>query len=261
MPPADFYRTGASFLANNFFGNSTNDRVLNNMKLPMIGNVQPTMGQTTVAITTGTRAPADSTGIQVDGDNQNVNYATVKDGYTQTINLKNLNAGGTVKKGETFSIAGVNAVNPRTKSDLGYVQEFTVLEDASADSTGDITLTIANPIIIASGADETLRTNQAFQTCAEAPSDNDVVTFKGSASTTYNVSTIFHKSAIQVAFVKPARPHDGEFSYATDPETGITIRNWAFSDGVNDVHSYRTDVIYGVTNFDRRLGLKLSGRA
>ena len=227
----------------------------------MIGSVQPYMAQTSASITTGTRAAADSTGIQVDGNDQNVDYATVKDGYTQTINLKNLGAGHTVKRGEVFSIATVEAVNPRTKVSLGYDQEFTVLADATADSTGDITLTIANPIIAATGAGQTLKTNTAFATVNAVPVDGDVVTFKGSASTTYNVPVVYHRDALALSFVKPARPHSGEYSYSTDPETGVTIRMWAFSDGSNDTHSYRCDVVYGVDNIDRRLGTKLSGTA
>jgi len=261
LPPADFYGIGSSFTTQTFYGNDINDNALKKMALPMVGSVQPYMAQTSVAIETGTRTPADSLGFQVNGASQNVNYEDVRDGYTQTINLDNFGAGNTVSRGETFTIVGVNAVNPRTKVDQGRLQEFTVLADATADSTGAITLTIANPIIIASGAGTTLRTNQAFQTCTAAPADGAVVTFKGDASTTYRVPCTYHKDAIHLAFVQPARPHTGEYNYATDPTTGITIRVWAVSDGLTDVHTYRCDVVYGVDNIDRRLGHKLSGTA
>jgi len=261
LPPADFYATGASFTSQTFFGNSINDRALTAMRLPMIGSIQPFQAQTSMAITTGTRTAADSLGILVKGASQNVDYADVKDGYTQTLIIDNMGAGETVTRGEVFTIAGVNAVNPRSKADLGFLQEFTVLADATADSTGTVTLTIANPIIAATGAGQTLKTNTAWQTVTAAPGDNAVVTFKGSASTTYNVPCVYHKDAIHLAFVRPARPHVGEFSYATDPVTGITIRNWSSSTFASDTHQYRTDVLYGIDNIDRRLGTKLSGTA
>jgi hypothetical protein len=43
---------------------------------------------------------------------------------------------GTIKKGDVFTIVGVNAVHPETKNDLGYLQQFT----ATADSTGTATI-------------------------------------------------------------------------------------------------------------------------
>lgn len=257
LPPEDFYAVGASFSTQTFFGNDINDNALLKMRVPMIGSIQPYMAQTYVSLTTGTRAGTPL----VNGASQNVNYSAVKDTYSQSLILDGLGAGQTVKRGEVLTIANVNAVNPRTKQSLGYLQQFVVLEDATADGSGNITLTIANPIIAATGSGVTLRTNQAFQTVDAAPADNAAVTFMGSASTTYRLPVAYHKDALQLCFVKPARPFVGEYSYASDPETGLIIRNWAFSDGSADTHSVRCDVLYGVTNYDRRLGTKLSGTA
>ena len=55
MPPADFYAVGGSFTTQTYYGNDINDKVLNNMKLPMIGSIQPHMVQTVVSLTTGDR--------------------------------------------------------------------------------------------------------------------------------------------------------------------------------------------------------------
>ena len=261
MPPADFYAVGGSFTTQTYYGNDINDKVLNNMKLPMIGSIQPHMAQTVVSITTGDRTEADSTGIKIAGASQSSNYADVKDGYTQSLNLDGMGAGDTVKRGEVFTIADVYAVNPRTKATQTYLRQFVVLADATADSTGAITLSIANPIIAATGSDETLRTNQAYQTVNSVPANNAEVTFLGSASTTYNLNVAYHKDAIQLCFVKPTRPHNGDYSYATDAETGVTIRVWAFSNGSSDTHQVRVDVLYGLVNYDRRLGTKFSGTA
>jgi len=54
-------------------------------------------------------------------------------------------------------------------------------------------------------------------------------------------------------------PYSGEASYATDPETGVSVRYWRTSDGTNDLHLHRWDVLYGVKTVDRRLGTRISG--
>ena len=256
MPPADFYATAASFAAPTFCGNSINDKALTNVRLPMIGNIQPYMGQTIVSLTTGDRVAAAGA---IDGASQSVNYADVKDSYIQNLVVDGYAANATFKRGEVFTIADVYAVNPRTKAPLPYLQQFVVLEDVAADGTGEVTLSVANPIIAATGSSETLRTNQAFQTVDSVPADNAAVTFLGAPSTTYSMSVAWHKEALQIAFVKPTRPSVGDFAYASDPETGITIRTWEYSDGDSDTHKTRCDIIYGVDNYDRRLGTRFSG--
>lgn len=258
LPPEDFYATGASFTAQTFYGNNINDRALNKMQLPMIGSIQPYMAQTTLDFTTGSRADA-----TVNGANQNVNYSAVKDSYTQTLVIDSAGAAGaTINVGDTFTIAGVFAVNPRTKQRLPFLQQFVVRAATTTSGAGeDATVTISPPIIAPTGAGATLLTNTAFATVDAAPADGAVITWMGTADTLYRLPVAYHKDAIQLCFVKPAVPYQGEYSYATDPETGITIRNWAFSDGNADTHSVRCDVLYGVTNYDTRLGTKLSGTA
>lgn len=258
MPPADFYATAASFATPTFFGNSINDKALTNVRLPMIGNIQPYMVQTAVSFTTGTRV-ADAGAVA--GAAQSVNYSDVKDTYTQTIDLDGFGAAATFKRGDTFTIAGVYAVNPRTKAPLPYLQQFVVLADATASGAGAVTLTIANPIIAATGADEALRTNTAFQTVDSVPADDAAVVFLGAPSTVFTMCVAYNKEAVQIAFVKPTRPNTGDFAYSTDPETGISIRTWEYSDGDSDTHKTRCDIIYGITMHDRRLGTRYSGAA
>ena len=54
-------------------------------------------------------------------------------------------------------------------------------------------------------------------------------------------------------------PYSGEADFATDPDTGLTVRYWRTSDGINDTHLHRFDVIYGVKNVDPRRGVRISG--
>lgn len=244
----DYWATAAQFTTATYFDNDVNKTALQRAQLPVMGNVRPYMTQSVVNLVTGTR-----TNGTVAGANQAVTYVSVADSYTQTLNVAGLGANATVKKGEVFTLGsggtGSYAVNPRTKATLDYLQQFVVLANATADGAGAATLTIANPII----------TTGAYQTVSQAPANGVVVTWMGSASTSYRQNSVFHKSSLTLAFAKLVRPRTGEYAYASDPETGVSIRYWQTSDGVNDVHLHRWDVLYGVTNVDRRLGTRVSG--
>ena len=260
LSPGDYWATAGSFTTATFFDNDVNRTALEKARLPMLGSVQPYMSQNVIALQTGTRA---STGALVNGANQNVNYSAVKDTYTQQLVIDGLAAGATVKAGEVLTIANMFAVNPRqTDQPLDFLRQLTVMEDVTANGSGQATLTVSFPIIVpGTGGGSTALTNSAFGTVNAAPADNAPITFLGAPSTYYRQNASFHKTAIQTVFVKPPQPHTGEFSYATDPETGISIRLWAFSDGQADTHAYRCDVIYGTQNLDPRLGTRGSGTA
>lgn len=242
----DYWATAASFTSSTFFDNDVNRTALERARLPMMGSVQPYQTQSVINLVTGTR-----TNGAVNGASQNVTYASVKDSYTQSLIIDGVGANATIPKGEVFTLDGVYAVNPRTKATLDFLLQFVNLVAAVANGAGQVTLTIANPII----------TSGAYMTASAAPANNAVVTFLGSASTAYRQNAVFHKSAITLAFAKLVRPRTGEYAYANDPETGMSIRYWQTSDGVNDVHLHRWDILYGVTNVDRRLGTRVSGTA
>lgn len=246
LSPTDYWSLAATFTGL-YAQRDIAETALEKAKIPVLGNVQPYMTQSVINLTCGTRAASGAS--QVDGANQNVAYTAANSGYTQTLNIKGLTAGHTIKAGEIFSAAGVNWVNPRTKADTGVAAQFVNLADAVADGAGKATLTIANPIIISG----------AYQNVTAAPADSANITWKGTASTPYRQNAVFHKSAIGLVFAKLTMPFTGEASYATDPETGVTIRYWRTSDGTNDTHLHRWDVLYGVKNLDRRLGTRVSG--
>ena len=250
----DYWGTAASFTTATYFDNDVNRTALQRAQIPLLGNVQPYMTQSVINLVTGTRTQSGA--AQVDGANQNVNYVDVADSYEQELDVKGLTNGDTIKKGEVFAIGtlgnsnAVLPVNPRTKAALDYLQQFVVLEDVTVVGT-TATLKIANPII----------TSGAYQTVNQAPADSAPITWMGAASTAYRQNAVFHKSAIALTYAKLTRPKTGEYAYATDPTTGVTIRYWATSDGVNDVHLHRWDVLMGATNVDRRLGVRGSGVA
>jgi hypothetical protein len=244
LTPDDYWGMMGAFTGTIPYDNSINATALQKARLPMIGNVDAYMSQSVPTVTTGTR-----TNGAVNGASQSVTYATAKDTYTQALIIDGVGAAATIKAGEVFTLAGRYAVNPRTQATLNYLQQFTVTADATADGSGNATITITPPII----------SSGAYQTVSSAVADNDVITWVGSASTVYNMNACYHKSALALAWVRPCKPESGTYSYAEDPETGISLRVWGFSDGSADTHSYRADIIYGVKNIDTRLGVRGNG--
>ena len=249
LNPADGYALAATISANAAQQGTVAGNSLMRAKVPMIGSVDTYITQTLPGLTTGSR-----TNGAIDGANQNVTYAAVKSTYTQTLNINGIGNATTVAAGEVFTIAGVFAVNPRTKTSTGYLQQFTVITGGTAAASGvaadqDLALTISPPIIVSG----------AYQNVSAAPANAAVVTWLGAASTTFRPNTIFQKSAIKLVSAKLVMPYSGEADYATDPDTGLTVRYWRYSDGATDTHSHRWDVFFGTVNADRRLGTRLSG--
>lgn len=245
MTPADSYAMSAYAATLAAQAGGVAKDALTMAELPRIGNIMNYMTQTLPSLTTGDRA---TTGTLVNGASQNVTYANVRTTYTQSL-ICDGQISKTYKAGEVFTIQGVNAVNPRTKADLGYLQQFTMLTDTTSSGAGAVTFTISPPII----------TSGAFQNVTAAPADNAPITHLGALSTTFRPNAAFHSSAIKLVSAKMPMPFTGEADYATDPASGLTVRYWRYSDGANDTHSHRWDVFFGTANVDRRLGTRFSG--
>lgn len=238
---------------------------LTRAKLPMLGNIDWYSTQNASTVTTGTR---DGSAL-IDGANQNSTYAAVKDGnWTQTLTIDAVGNAKTVVAGEVFTIANVYACNPLTKAPLPYLQQFTVITGGTSAASGtataqDLSLTISPPII-SSGAFQNV---VCAGTSSTAPDDDAAIQWMGDSTatntdaTTYKFGTIFRPEAIALVSAKLVRPYSGESDYATDPETGLTVRYWRTSDGTNDTHLHRFDVVYGVKMVDPRRGVRISGAA
>lgn len=211
-----------------------------NGSLGMIGGLDTYMSQNVPTHTVG----SDVTSVTI---NQSIvstttTYESVKDTNQQTITI----AGGTLNAGDVFTIANVNAVNPVTKADLGFLKQFVVVSYASNSM-------VCSPALIWSGA---------FQNVAVASGTTDLnsaaMTFQGTASTGYRQNMVFTKNAfalVSVPLVSPPGAHDvGRESYK-----GTQVRVIPVYDGVNDVSKWRLDILYGVKTVDQRLAHRLSG--
>lgn len=217
-------------------------------ELPLVGGTNAYMTQSTINLTTGTRASSGA--ALINGAGQVKTYDQVNADFTQTISIDGLAAGATINNGEVLTIGGVFAINPRTRAPQSFLYQLTVLGDYVADGGGAIAaLKVQCPMIVGG----------AYATVTAAPADNAPITFMGAANTSYKQNAVFHKSALQLTFAKLVMPRSGRAAYSTDPNTGISIRYWETSDGTNDTHLHRWDLLFGRTNVDPRLGTRLSG--
>lgn len=261
----DGEKVRGSMLTN--FTPSENVTAQERARIPVVSEIDWYATQQTPTYTTGTRAATGA--AQISGNNQNVNYRTVKSTNTQTLNLKNLTAGDTVEQGAVFTVgSGATAVNAwdwRANGGLGaalpYNQQFTVVSATNvADGSGNLTVTISPPIIVP-GTNDGVSTigNTAFATVSAAPTDGAAVSWVGAASTAIRVRAAWQRSAISLVSARLQTPFTGVSSFATDPDTGISIRYWRGSDITIGNHIHRWDCIYGASVMDPFMGTRVGG--
>ena len=232
-----------------------NRTALQRAAIPMLTEMDVFATNNIRSLTAGTR-----TNGAVNGATQNVNYRNVKDTNQQTLNVDGLGNAGTVSRGDTFTIAGVNAVNIRSRQPLPYLKQFVVLTAATANAGGEAALTIAPAIIVGNTNDGVgTITNTAFQTVTAIPADDAVITWQTTAGSISPIRAWFHKRAISLVSARLQMPFTGVASFVSDKETGIGIRYWRGSDIRTGEHIHRFDTIYGVDNVQRDLGARVAG--
>lgn len=188
----------------------------------------------------------------VNGAGQVSAYSAVKDTNTQNLVTDGWTAAAAnrLKAGDIITIAGVNAVNPVTKADLGFLRQSVVTADAASDGSGNATLVISPPFI----------TSGAFQNCSAAPADNAAITVLGSGSSSHKQNLIFHRNAFGLAMVPMVAP-PGAVDVARQSFQGTSVRVIPYYTGSTDTSAWRLDILYGVKALDPRLATRISGTA
>lgn len=244
-----------SLIAGNISG--VNRTALEKTKIPLMSEIDAFATQHIRSVVAGTRAASGA--ALVNGAAQNVNYVDVKDDDYSELVLDTAGAGVTVKEGEIFTIAGVYAINNRSGETLPYLRQFVVMEDAVADGTGNLTLSINPHIIVPGSGGAEADTNTAFATVSAAPANDAEITFMGAAGAIMPVRAAWQKQAIQLVSARLETPMSDTSSFATDPDTGISIRYWRGSDIATGKHIHRWDILYGAKNIEPLLGSRVSG--
>lgn len=157
---------------------------------------------------------ADVTGIAVEAS-----VVAISNGMA-TLGVDGVTSAATITKGSTFTIAGVNAVHPQTKVDLGYLQQFVVTADVTETSGNSVTLAISPAIYYT--------TTDSRQNVSAAPVDEAAITFYGSASTTYTYSMVYHKDAYRMVSVPLVLPKAAEIAeqYTYKGMTVAIVQSW-----------------------------------
>lgn len=253
LTPADHWALAANFTGLNI--DRTAREALERARLPMVGDVDTFMGQNLASHTVGAGFASHNgttTPAAVDGPSQIKTYLSVKDTFTQTLTTDGWTTNKAIKKGDVFTISGVFAVNPVSKQALDFLQQFTVMSDATtAASEGDDTDLVISPPIITSGP---------YQTVSAAPANDAVITPLGTAGTSYRQNLVFHKNAFALAMVPMVIPNGASMA-ARESANGFSVRMVQDYDITNDKESYRFDILYGVKCIDQRLATRLSGAA
>ena len=123
------------------------------------------------------------TPVSTDGNGNNVD--------NRTMNLTVDTGSGTVKLGDRFTIAGVNAVSMINKEDIGQLQSFTIISRTSS------TVWVISPAIITDGntGGET-QAELEYANCTVAAPQNAVITFVNGTTAPANI--FFDNSAVEI---------------------------------------------------------------
>lgn len=139
---------------------------------------------------------------------------------------------GTLKKGDSVTVAAMNKVNPRTKNSTGDLFQCTVAADYAGGS-GTITIKEA---IYASGP---LKNVDALGL------NNAAITeFATANSVSYDQNLGYHKDAFAFATLDLPMYGNTDFESRLNMD-GVSIRLEKVVDGKNDDFLYRFDILYG----------------
>lgn len=164
----------------------------------------------------------------------------------------------TLKKGDIFTIAGVNSVNPLSYRSTGRLQQFVVTAD-TADSGGAIAALPISPSIITSGA---------LQTVDASPAANAVITVLGAtsasagtlATTTSPQGLVYHPDAFAFVMADLVQPGAGARSTTVrSKQWGIAIRMVEQYQIATDQNPSRLDILIGAATVQARLACRVVG--
>ena len=150
---------------------------------------------------------------------------------------------GTIKVGDAFTIAGVNAVHHITKQDTGQLKTFRVTAIVSGGG-GSGTIQISPPIISATGGTDA---ELEYQNVTAAPANGAAITWLNTVAA--NVNPFWQKDALEILPGRYAVPEDaGTAVMRATTDQGIEVVFQKFYDINTMKTKYRLDTLFGVVN-------------
>ncbi len=194
---------------------------------------------------------AAGTTVTVNGANQYYTpkaTSTAGTGETQNVdnrfqNLTIAVGGGTVKVGDAFTIAGVNAVHHITKQDTGQLKTFRITAIVSG-SGGSGVVQISPPIISGGGSTDA---ELEYKNVTATPANGAAITFLNTVSA--NVNPFWQKDSLEILPGRYAVPSDaGTAVMRASTDQGIELVMQKFYDINTMKTKYRLDTLFGVVN-------------
>lgn len=162
--------------------------------------------------------------------------ALVTDGGS-TVDMHTTIAVSTQAVGQVFTIAGVYACHPETKTAYSSLQQFTIAAIGTSTTTISPAIYLTGPyknVCSATGAN-----------LATTDFNSKTLTFIGAASTSYLQNLMYHKEAFQ--FITADLPLMGSSEKCVRRnQDGLSLRVWQDSDIRNDELLMRIDILYGM---------------
>jgi len=149
-------------------------------------------------------------------------------------------SGVSIKKGALFTVAGMNSLNPTSRTDTGQLAQLVCTADTTAVGA-DMTI----PVSI-NGEDIIL--TGPYRNVSAAPDNNALLTFQA----THTKNLAYHKEAFALVTVKLSELAHGESAYQKnlmDPKAKINIRMTRQYQISNDQYILRFDVLPAVKCF------------
>lgn len=194
---------------------------------------------------------AAGTTVTVNGANQYYTpkaTSTAGTGETQNVDNRYQNltiavTSGTVKVGDCFTIAGVNAVHHITKQDTGQLKTFRITGIVSG-SGGSGVVQISPPIISGGGSTDA---ELEYKNVTATPANGAAITFLNTVSA--NVNPFWQKDSLEILPGRYAVPSDaGTAVMRASTDQGIELVMQKFYDINTMKTKYRLDTLFGVVN-------------
>lgn len=158
-----------------------------------------------------------------------------------SVTIAAVTASAVFKRGMSFNIASNS-------------QRYTVTADATADGSGNLTMTITPPLVAA-------YSNGAVVDFGAV--SNNGISYSGSETTKVKQNLAFHRDAFAIAFAR--LPDYGEIGQGLgmkiasvqDPVTGLAVRSKIYADGTNSKIGVVLDVLYGVKTLNPNLAVRI----
>ncbi len=166
------------------------------------------------------------------GDTLLVNGA-VSSGNTIIMDGATINIANYFLPGDLISIAGVQSVNPLSRTATGQNMQFVVTAPASSNGTGDITVQVNPTIISDSGS--------PLKNVSNPIPNNAVVTMVPS----YNINMAYPSRGLDIVCPPLYKLQVPYSSVAIDPETGLSLAVTQTGDILGYQNYMRLDILCG----------------